>query len=132
MEDAHAHVLSLGEESSQGGKTSFFAVYDGHGGQSLLQSSSASSSARLVSSCPSPSPRLTIAPRYDHTTGSTVARFAGDTVHERLAQNDAFKKRDFEAAMKRAFLETDEDLRASELFTRDSISEVARQTARES
>lgn len=47
--------------------------------------------------------------------GSTVARFAGDTVHSRLAANDAFKNRDFEAALKRAFLETDEDLRASAL-----------------
>lgn len=32
MEDAHAHVLSLGEEN-EGRKTSFFAVYDGHGGE---------------------------------------------------------------------------------------------------
>lgn len=33
MEDAHAHILSLGEEQSEGKKTSFFAVYDGHGGK---------------------------------------------------------------------------------------------------
>lgn len=53
--------------------------------------------------------------------GSTVARFAGDTVHERLAQNDAFKRKDYEAALKRAFLETDEDLRASELILFTSV-----------
>ncbi|KAK4693202.1 protein phosphatase PTC2/3, partial [Phenoliferia sp. Uapishka_3] len=75
MEDSHAHILSLGDLDDQGKKTSFFAVYDGHG-------------------------------------GSSVARFAGDTVHHRLAANDHFKKRDYEAALKRAFLETDEDLRA--------------------
>ncbi len=32
MEDAHAHELTLGEEVD-GKKTSFFAVYDGHGGK---------------------------------------------------------------------------------------------------
>lgn len=32
MEDAHAHELTLGEEKD-GKKTSFFAVYDGHGGK---------------------------------------------------------------------------------------------------
>ncbi|KAL8276260.1 hypothetical protein RQP46_011334 [Phenoliferia psychrophenolica] len=76
MEDSHAHILSLGDEDAEGKKTSFFAVYDGHG-------------------------------------GSSVARFAGDTVHHRLAANDLFKKKDYEAALKRAFLETDEDLRAT-------------------
>ncbi|SGY17697.1 BQ5605_C015g07862 [Microbotryum silenes-dioicae] len=81
MEDAHAHVLSLGPERD-GAKTSFFAVYDGHG-------------------------------------GSTVARFAGDTVHHRLAANEAFKKQDYVAALKRAYLETDEDLRANPDFVGD-------------
>ena len=45
--------------------------------------------------------------------GSTVARFAGDTVHQRLAAHDLFKQRDHVAGLKRAFLSTDEDLRAS-------------------
>lgn len=47
------------------------------------------------------------------TIGSTVAKFAGDTVHHRLAANQHFQKKDWNAALKRAFLETDEDLRAS-------------------
>ncbi|GAA6020584.1 hypothetical protein JCM10207_008676 [Rhodosporidiobolus poonsookiae] len=81
MEDAHAGILSLGDEQD-GKKTSFFAVYDGHG-------------------------------------GSTVAKFAGDTVHHRLAANESFKKRDFEASLKRAYLETDEDLRANPDFRGD-------------
>ncbi|BGP43534.1 Protein phosphatase 2C 2 [Rhodotorula kratochvilovae] len=81
MEDAHAGVLSLGDETN-GKKTSFFAVYDGHG-------------------------------------GSTVAKFAGDTVHSRLAANDFFKRKDWEASLKRAYLETDEDLRANPDFRGD-------------
>ncbi|KWU45572.1 PP2C-domain-containing protein, partial [Rhodotorula sp. JG-1b] len=81
MEDAHSAVLSLGEEL-EGKPTSFFAVYDGHG-------------------------------------GSTVAKFAGDTVHSRLANNDHFKQRDWEASLKRAYLETDEDLRANPDFKGD-------------
>ncbi|BGP27668.1 Protein phosphatase 2C 2 [Rhodotorula toruloides] len=81
MEDAHAGVLSLGDEVN-GKKTSFFAVYDGHG-------------------------------------GSAVAKFAGDTVHGRLAANEFFKKRDWEASLKRAYLETDEDLRANPDFRGD-------------
>ncbi|GAA5868498.1 hypothetical protein JCM3774_005398 [Rhodotorula dairenensis] len=81
MEDAHSAVLSLGDELD-GKPTSFFAVYDGHG-------------------------------------GSTVAKFAGDTVHSRLASNEHFKKRDWEASLKRAYLETDEDLRANPDFKGD-------------
>ncbi|KAK4047111.1 Protein phosphatase 2C 2 [Microbotryomycetes sp. JL221] len=81
MEDAHAHILSLGE-ASDSQRTSFFAVYDGHG-------------------------------------GSTVARYAGDTVHSRLSANEPFKRKDFEAALKRAFLDTDVDLRANPDFRGD-------------
>ncbi|KAM0753554.1 PP2C-domain-containing protein [Meredithblackwellia eburnea MCA 4105] len=82
MEDSHAHVLSLVEGAEKEDRTSFFAVYDGHG-------------------------------------GSSVARFAGDTVHHRLAANDFFKNKDYLASMKRAFLETDEDLRANPDFRGD-------------
>lgn len=35
MEDAHATVLNLDEKTGDE-KTSFFAVYDGHGGEFLL------------------------------------------------------------------------------------------------
>ncbi|GAA5981323.1 hypothetical protein JCM5350_004364 [Sporobolomyces pararoseus] len=86
MEDAHAGILSLDPEKGDSvpakERTSFFAVYDGHG-------------------------------------GSTVAKFAGDTVHHRLAANDFFPKKEWNAALKRAFLETDEDLRANPDFKGD-------------
>ncbi|KAK4045985.1 Protein phosphatase 2C 2 [Microbotryomycetes sp. JL201] len=81
MEDAHAHVLKLDDQASSQ-RTSYFAVYDGHG-------------------------------------GSTVARFAGDTVHSRLSSNEPFKRHDFEAALKQAFLDTDVDLRANPDFRGD-------------
>ncbi|KAM0790407.1 hypothetical protein ACM66B_003289 [Microbotryomycetes sp. NB124-2] len=82
MEDAHAHVLKLDDPASGSKRTSYFAVYDGHG-------------------------------------GSTVARFAGDTVHSRLSANEQFKRHDFEAALKQAFLDTDVDLRANPDFRGD-------------
>ncbi|GAA5906085.1 PP2C family serine/threonine-protein phosphatase [Sporobolomyces salmoneus] len=86
MEDAHAAILSLDPEKGDSvppkERTSFFAVYDGHG-------------------------------------GSTVAKFAGDTVHHRLAANEFYKKKEWNAALKRAFLETDEDLRANPDFKGD-------------
>lgn len=47
------------------------------------------------------------------SVGSTVARFAGDTVHHRLAGIEDYKNKKYEAALKRAFISTDEDLRSS-------------------
>ena len=46
-------------------------------------------------------------------SGATVARFAGDTVHQRLRNTEPYKRKEFEASLKRAFLSTDEDLRTS-------------------
>lgn len=46
--------------------------------------------------------------------GSTVAKFTGETLHGRLAASEEYKSGMYEAALKRAFLATDEDLRASE------------------
>lgn len=48
------------------------------------------------------------------STGSTVAKFSGETVHQRLAKTEEFKAGKYEEALKRAFLGTDEDLRSSE------------------
>lgn len=78
MEDAHATILDLqaineGEEhkpASVADRLSFFAVYDGHG-------------------------------------GDKVALFAGQRVHEIIAKQEAFKRKDYEQAMKDGFLATD-------------------------
>jgi hypothetical protein len=44
--------------------------------------------------------------------GSSVAKYAGQHVAERLASDSAYGEGDYKEAMKRAFLGTDEDLRA--------------------
>jgi hypothetical protein len=46
-------------------------------------------------------------------TGSTVAKYAGDTVYGRLKGTEQYKAKNYEQALKRTFLATDEDLRAS-------------------
>lgn len=44
--------------------------------------------------------------------GGTVAKFAGNHVHKRLVTEETYREKDYEAALKRAFLGTDEDLLA--------------------
>ncbi|KAG9315767.1 phosphatase 2C-like domain-containing protein [Chiua virens] len=56
---------------------------------------------------------------YDGHGGSTVAKFAGKNVHKRLLSEEAYRKKRYEEAMKRAFLGTDEDLLADPAHTRD-------------
>ncbi|KAA1113371.1 Protein phosphatase 2C 2 [Puccinia graminis f. sp. tritici] len=56
---------------------------------------------------------------YDGHGGSTVAKFSGDTVHFRLRSTAEYQSGDYEAALKRAFLATDEDLRANPDFVND-------------
>lgn len=56
---------------------------------------------------------------YDGHGGSTVARFAGSNVHKRLVSEETYQGKDYEAALKRAFLGTDEDLLGNPAHTRD-------------
>ncbi|WVR05577.1 hypothetical protein IAU60_002596 [Kwoniella sp. DSM 27419] len=53
---------------------------------------------------------------FDGHGGSAVAKYTGTTLHTRLAGLDAYKNGDFDAALKQAFLKTDEDLRADPNF----------------
>ena len=48
------------------------------------------------------------------SAGGTVAKFAGQNVHKRLVTEEAYKNKQYEEALKRAFLGTDEDLLSSE------------------
>ncbi|KAG5352926.1 hypothetical protein C0989_012163 [Termitomyces sp. Mn162] len=56
---------------------------------------------------------------YDGHGGSTVAKYAGANVHKRLVEEDSYKQGQYDLAMKRAFLGTDEDLLANPAHTRD-------------
>ncbi|KIJ54938.1 hypothetical protein M422DRAFT_153371, partial [Sphaerobolus stellatus SS14] len=56
---------------------------------------------------------------YDGHGGSTVAKFAGENVYKRLASEAAYQEKKYEAALKRAFLGTDEDIRADPAFFHD-------------
>ncbi|KAG6890815.1 hypothetical protein C0995_003248 [Termitomyces sp. Mi166 len=56
---------------------------------------------------------------YDGHGGSTVAKYAGANVHKRLVEEETYKQGQYELAMKRAFLGTDEDLLANPAHVRD-------------
>jgi protein phosphatase 2C family protein 2/3 len=89
MEDAHATILNLDEATDE--TNTFFAVYDGHGGVCFHW----------------------YAPALSHLTpnkGDSVAKFAGQNVHKRLVKEEAYHKRQYEAALRRTFLGTDEDV----------------------
>ena len=42
-----------------------------------------------------------------------MAKYAGQHVHKRLVQDEAFQKREYALALKNAFLGTDADMRSS-------------------
>lgn len=56
---------------------------------------------------------------FDGHGGSSVAKFAGTTMHTRLAGLDEYSKGDYNVALKTAFLNTDKDLRADPNFFND-------------
>ena len=78
MEDAHAAVLDLQAEDADKG---FVPA--------------------------TPEDRLSFFGVYDGHGGDKVALFAGENIHKILAKQEAFKKKDFEQALKDGFLATD-------------------------
>lgn len=96
MEDSHSAVLNLDEGKPDDESNTFFAVYDGHGGAPFL---------------------FFFRPIIEPVAalGSSVARFAGQNVYKRLVTEETYKAKEYEKALKRAFLGTDEDLLASTL-----------------
>ncbi|KAF8517426.1 PP2C-domain-containing protein [Hysterangium stoloniferum] len=56
---------------------------------------------------------------FDGHGGSTVAKFSGENVHKRLAKDKAYQDKRYEAALKRSFLGTDDDIRADPSFFHD-------------
>jgi len=88
MEDAHAAILDIDEE--HGDRNAFFAVYDGHGG--MLDASYLSY-------------------LLDISSGSHVAKFAGQNVHKRLVLEKSYTEKNYEIAFKDAFLGVDQEIR---------------------
>jgi len=56
---------------------------------------------------------------YDGHGGSTMAKFASQNVQKRLVTEETYKDDDYEAALKKAFLGTDEDFLADPAHTND-------------
>lgn len=59
-----------------------------------------------------PKERVSFFAVYDGHGGANVARYSGRTVHSRLLELPEFKEKQWEAALRRSFLKTDEDLRS--------------------
>ncbi|KAI0720483.1 PP2C-domain-containing protein [Cerioporus squamosus] len=62
---------------------------------------------------------------YDGHGGSAVARYAGQNVHKRLLQDESYKKKEYAAALKNAFIGTDADMRSNPEFSRDASGATA-------
>lgn len=56
---------------------------------------------------------------YDGHGGSAVAKFAGENVHRRLVNEEAYKQGNYDEALKRAFLGADEEMLANPAHSRD-------------
>ncbi|TDL22208.1 PP2C-domain-containing protein [Rickenella mellea] len=56
---------------------------------------------------------------YDGHGGGSVAKYAGEHVHKRLVSEEAYQQGDWQTALKKAFLGTDEDIRADPSYFRD-------------
>ncbi|EJD50696.1 PP2C-domain-containing protein [Auricularia subglabra TFB-10046 SS5] len=56
---------------------------------------------------------------YDGHGGSSVARYSGRNVHQRLINEESYHEKRYEKALKQAFLGTDEDMRADPAFMHD-------------
>ena len=47
------------------------------------------------------------------STGATVAKYAGENVHKRLIEGDAYREKRYQEALKYAFLDTDAEMKNS-------------------
>ncbi|KAI8801255.1 phosphatase 2C-like domain-containing protein [Cladochytrium replicatum] len=51
---------------------------------------------------------------YDGHGGDAVAKYAGEFLHKRVAETEAFRQGNYNVALKKAFLEADEELRRND------------------
>jgi len=72
---------------------------------------------------------------YDGHSGDAVAKFACQNVHKRLINEESYREKQYEIALKRAFIGTDEDILASPVSnlaqTRSGCAAVAALLTRE-
>jgi len=66
--------------------------------------------------------RLSFFGVYDGHGGDKVALFAGENIHKILAKQEAFKKKDFEQALKDGFLATDRAILNGEFVYAEKIA----------
>lgn len=57
---------------------------------------------------------------YDGHGGASVSKYAGENVHKRLVNEESYREKQYEQALKRAFLGTDEDMLADPAWKRDN------------
>jgi hypothetical protein len=63
-------------------------------------------------------------------SGDAVAKFASQNLHKRLINEESYREKQYETALKRAFIGTDEDILASEQHSPSLPSPVNVTTAR--
>jgi protein phosphatase PTC2/3 len=101
MEDAHSVVLDLNEKKDD--SNAFFAVFDGHSGEYIANM------FPQLDSCDAP------------YKGGKTSKFASQNLHTKLVKVEAYHNHEYEAALNRAFLDTDEDFRKSRFIYSSSL-----------
>jgi len=62
---------------------------------------------------------------YDGHGGGRVSKYAGENLHKRLLSEDTYREKNYDAALKKAFLGTDEDLLATRARDTSGATAVA-------
>lgn len=110
MEDAHTTIPNLENTG-----TSFFAVFDGHGGKILFFVTSADNvlySTKLTMTVP----HLSSSFFGWRILGAAVAKYCGQFLHKKVLDEPTFAEKKYENALRDGFLKTDHDLREGEEF----------------
>lgn len=109
---------AVSKKTEQGGNAKFhYAVSEMQGWRITMEDSHA---IELNLDCQSDDTESnTFFAVYDGHGGASVAKYAGEHVHKRLIQEDAYREQQYHEALKRAFLNTDADMKSNPSFLRD-------------
>ncbi|KAI5292128.1 Protein phosphatase 2C 2 [Ascosphaera acerosa] len=112
MEDAHTAILDM--QAAAAAAAAAKSSSSGSTAKSIAAANGVSKAAANATVTPSPpvhptdpSERMSFFGVFDGHGGEKVALFAGENVHRIVAAQDAFRKGDIEAALRKGFLETD-------------------------